>query len=221
MQDARPRLANVAVIDGRGPGFLQAGTCDGVGPQREFSNINYRGEAVSSNLALIDNDSSGSCVFALTETHVIVDELGTLDADTGYSWALQSPERLLDTRDCTTGWCNDRPVPGTVIELDLDTDAPAAAIAITATATATGGFVSAGPCALFEDGATPQTSNLNHMAGQTVTNLALVELQAGRMCLFTLAAAHVIVDVQAELTEEHDVGLSPVEPMRVHDSRNH
>ncbi|MEO6652674.1 MAG: hypothetical protein ABIP17_08465 [Ilumatobacteraceae bacterium] len=106
-----------------------------------------------------------------------------------------------------------------MIELDLHTDAPAAAIAITATATAAGGFVSAGPCELFQGGAIPATSNLNHMAGQTVTNLALVELDAGRVCLFTLASAHLIVDVQAELTEEHEIGLSPVIPTRVHDSR--
>ncbi|MEJ7801108.1 MAG: M15 family metallopeptidase [Ilumatobacter sp.] len=219
--DSRPRLANVAVIEGAGPGFLQAGTCDGVGPQREFSNLNYQGDSVRSNLALIDNDISGSCVYALTQTHVIVDELGTLDDVTGYGWSLQQPDRVLDTRDCTPQWCANRPIAGTVLELDLHTDAPAAAIAITATATAAGGFVSAGPCELFEGGAIPETSNLNHMAGQTVTNLALVELDAGRVCLFTLAAAHVIVDVQAELTVQHVIGLSPVEPTRAHDSRSH
>ena len=35
----------------------------------------------------------------------------------------------------------------------------------------------------------------------------------------TLASAHVIVDVQAELTAEHDAGLVPTDPTRVHDSR--
>ena len=30
---------------------------------------------------------------------------------------------------------------------------------------------------------------------------------------------HVVIDVQAELVPEHDVGLRPVDPHRVHDSR--
>ncbi len=217
--DDRPRIANIAVIDGRAPGYLQAGRCDGVGPGHTFSNLNYRITDVRSNLALIDNDVSGSCVYALTETHVIVDELGTLDPIAGLGWSMQEPERRLDTRTCSVTWCSGRPTGGRLIELDLDTDAPAAAIAITVTDTGAAGYISAGPCDLF-DGGIPASSNLNHLAGQTVTNLALVELVAGRVCLFTRADAHVIVDVQAELTVEQTTGLTPVEPTRVHDSRN-
>ena len=217
--DERPRIANVAVIGGQAPGFLQAGRCNGVGADHKFSNLNYLGAAVRSNLALIDNDISGSCVFALTETHVIVDELGTLDPIDGLGWSLQEPERRLDTRVCTDEWCSGRPKGGQVIELDLHTDAPAAALAITVTGTGAAGYISAGPCDLF-DGGVPAASNLNHVANQTVTNLALVELVDGRTCLFTRADAHIIIDVQAELTVEHEIGLSPVEPTRVHDSRD-
>ena len=218
MADERPRLANIAVIEGQGPGFVQAARCDGVGPDHEFSNLNYLGAAVRSNLALMSNGDVGSCVFALTSTHVIVDELGSLDPTDGYGWSLQQPARELDTRECSDTWCDGRPGARQVIELDLDTEAPAVAIGITVTDTAGPGYISAGPCDLF-DGGDPETSNVNHMAGQTVTNLALVELVDGRFCLFTHADAHVIVDVQAELTRDQDVGLSPIDPTRVHDSR--
>lgn len=218
--DDRPRIANVAVVDGSGPGFLQAGACDGVGEEHLFSNLNYLDDAARSNLALIGNGEIGSCVFALTEAHVIVDELGSLDPVDGYGWALEQPRRALDTRECSDAWCDERPDTRTVIELDLDTDAPGAAIAITVTEPEEPGFVTVGPCDSFDDLENVQTSNLNHLAGQTVTNLALVDLDDGGLCVYTLASAHVIVDVQAELTAEQDAGLAPTDPTRVHDSRD-
>lgn len=218
--DARPRIANIAAVEGAGPGFLQAGECDGVGGGQMFSNLNYLDAAPRSNLALIAGGEAGTCVFAKTEAHVLVDELGALDPAQGYGWALGQPRRALDTRECSETWCGPMPAARTVIELDLETQAPGAAIAITTTESAAPGFVTVGSCDEFADGQTVTTSNLNHLTGQTVTNLALVELDEGRVCIYTLAAAHLIVDVQAELTAEHHAGLVSITPTRVHDSRN-
>jgi hypothetical protein len=218
-EDERPRIANLAVVDGSGPGFLQAGTCDGVGDGQTFSNLNYLDDAARSNLALIAGSDAGSCVYALTEAHVLVDELGALDPETGYGWALDQPRRVLDTRECTATWCDERPSPGTVIEVDLETEAPGAAIAITATETDAPGFVTVGSCEGFADTESVPTSNLNHLEGQTATNLALVDLDDGRLCIYTLASAQLIIDVQAELTDVHEAGLTPATPTRVHDSR--
>ena len=218
--DVRPRIANLAVVEARGPGFLQAGACDGVGDGQVFSNLNYLDHSARSNLALITGSDSGSCVYALTEAHVLVDELGALDAQSGYGWALEQPRRVLDTRVCTATWCDERPAAHTVIEVDLGTDAPGAAIAITTTEPAAPGFVTVGACDAFDGVEAVPTSNLNHLAGQTATNLALVDLDEGRLCIYTLASAHLIIDVQAELTDEHEVGLTPITPTRVHDSRD-
>ena len=44
-------------------------------------------------------------------------------------------------------------------------------------------------------------------------------VEFGKVCVYTKAAAHVIVDVQAALTTAHTVGLVPINPLRVHDSR--
>ena len=105
------------------------------------------------------------------------------------------------------------------VTLDLGTEAPGAALAVTVTEPAADGFITVGPCASFEGVDEVGTSNVNHLAGQTVTNLTLVDLDEGNICLYTLASAHVIVDVQAELTAEQGAGLVPGDPLRVHDSR--
>jgi hypothetical protein len=218
--DGAARIANIAVIHGRGPGYVQAGRCGGLGPEAGFSNLNFMDAAVRSNLALMDGGDEGSCVFALTEAHVIVDELGRLDAESGYGWQLTPARRALDTRECAEAWCAERPAAGELIELDLGTSAPGAAIAITVTDTQGPGYVWVGPCSDMDGLDTPTTSNLNHMTGQTVTNLALVEVEAGTMCIYTKASAHVIIDVQAELVDDHEIGLLPVAPTRAHDSRD-
>lgn len=218
-EDDRPRIANIAAIDGAGPGYLQTGACERLGPTQNFSNLNYMGAGVRSNLTVMDGGDAGSCVFALRQAHVIVDELGRLDAARGYGWSLMAPERRLDTRECSTTWCGGRPTQGTVIEIDLGTTAPAAAIAITVTQTAGPGYISVGRCETFEGRDEPATSNLNHMANQTVTNLALVDLDNGRFCAFTRADAHVVIDLQAQLVDEQAVGLTPTDQTRIHDSR--
>ena len=219
--DDAARIANIAVVDGSGPGYAQAGQCDSVGTEHKFSNLNYADEAARSNLAVIAGGDAGACVFTLTETHVIVDELGRLTTESGYGWQLGAPHRMLDTRECTPTWCDSRPEAGAVIPIDLEVDGPAAAVAITVTDTQAPGYVSVGRCDLLEGVDRAATSNLNHGAGQTTTNLALVELDEGEMCVFTKASAHVIIDVQAELVSERTIGLVPITPERAHDSRVH
>jgi hypothetical protein len=174
---------------------------------------------VRSNLALIDSGDDGSCVYSLAEAHVIVDELGRLDTETGYGWELGPARRALDTRECSDTWCDERPGAGELIELDLGTAAPGAAIAITVTRSEDPGYVWVGKCSEMDGRDRPTTSNLNHMAGQTVTNLALIDLDEGAMCVFTRASAHVIIDVQAELVDDRTTGVLPVDPTRAHDSR--
>ena len=50
----------------------------------------------------------------------------------------------------------------------------------------------------------PPTSTVNDGRDPTVANMAFVEADgAGEVCVFTYAAAHVIVDVQSELVTEH------------------
>jgi hypothetical protein len=218
--DAAPRLANVVAVRPDERGYLQAGRCGTLGPTAEFSNLNFVPAAVRANLVVLHSGEAGSCAFALRDTDLVVDELGRLDPEVGYGWSLVESRRVLDTRECTAAWCGGRPGAGRLIRLDVGTTAPGAAIAITTVLTGGSGFVTAGLCADLDRPGTPATSNLNYAPDGRATNLALVELEEGEMCLYTSAAAHLIVDVQAELVDDQVVGLLPVDPTRVHDSRN-
>lgn len=212
-------LVNVAAVPRGGRGYLQLGECGALGPSAKFSNVNYAGVAARSNLTLVRSAAATPCVFTLTDADVVVDALAALDPQEGMGWQVAEPERALDTRTRAAG----RPKAGELIELDLGVDAPAAVVALTATEPAAAGYLSAGRCAdlgaQIAAGGRPETSNLNHGTGQTVTNLATVALDDGKLCIYTKAATHVLVDLQATLTPEQSLGLVPVDPVRVHDTR--
>jgi hypothetical protein len=129
------RIVNLTVVDARGPGFAQVGRCEDVGPASEFSTINVMNAGARANLALVPAGTSGTCAFTLTQSNLIVDELGRLTDGEGLGWSLAPGRRAIDTRECDDQWCDGRPAAGTIVPVDLDTDAPAAAIAITVTDT--------------------------------------------------------------------------------------
>jgi hypothetical protein len=214
------RIVNLTVVDSKAPGWLQVGRCSDVGPEGTFSNMNASDAGARANLALVPSGDSGVCAFALREANVIVDELGRLSNDVGYGWKLGATRRVLDTRQCTTQWCDGRPGAGAVVRVDLGTTAPAATIAVTVTDTAAEGFVTVGSCDELTGAGEVRTSNLNYGRGATTTGLALVALEEGAMCAFTRSPANLVIDVQAELTTDHQIGLLPVPPTRVHDSRD-
>jgi len=127
---------------------------------------------------------------------------------------------VLDTRECTDQWCEGRPGAGSVVHVELGTDAPAAAIAVTVTDTGAAGFVTVGRCADLVGATEMQTSNVNYNRGVTTTGLAIVAVDQGEICAYTMSPAQLVIDVQAELTSQHDVGVLPVTPTRLHDSRD-
>ena len=67
------------------------------------------------------------------------------------------------------------------------------------------GFVTVWPCA-----ARPTASNLNYVKGQNVPNLVNVKLAAdGTVCLFTMAATHLVADVGGYFTADPTSALTP------------
>lgn len=124
------------------------------------------------------------------------------------------PERVLDTR--TTG---QRLAAGATIRLDLAAEVPAGTSAIAANVTAVdpgaAGFLTAYPCSA----ARPLASSGNYTAGVSRGAQAVVPLAAdGSLCVYSSAAADVVVDLQGAFVAEGD-RFSPLAPTRLVDTR--
>src|SRR5690606_30621395 len=71
-------------------------------------------------------------------------------------------------------------------------DASAAVLNVIATTPGGAGYLTVYPC----NGAPPNASTVNYLAGATVTNSVVAKLDAsGGVCVYTLADAHIVVDV--------------------------
>ncbi len=213
--DVPTAVANLTVVDAVSAGYASAGACETVSAGAQFSNVNYQAAAASANLSVISGDATGRmCVYSHSDAHVIVDRVGTLDRSVGYGWKLTAPKRVIDTR--TTARV---PAMG-VVHVPLGVAGAGAVLNVTITGSQGAGYATIGPCSTLAPNVEPKTSTVNYGRDTTVANMAFVEAGGGgEVCVFTYAAAHVIVDVQAELVAEHKLGLVTVAPKRVHDSR--
>ena len=92
--------------------------------------------------------------------------------------------------------------------------ATGAVLNVTAVEAQAPGFLTVFPC----DTPIPEGSNLNYAAGQTIPNAVFAKLGAdGRVCIYTYAAAGLIVDVTGYMPASSDI--TPVAPARFYDSR--
>lgn len=212
---------NVTVTEPRGPGFVTVFPC---GSRPNASSLNYVGGQTVPNAVIATLSASGDvCLFTLAAAHLIVDVSGWFPAGT-YD-PLPSPQRLLDSRpgsstadgaQAGTG----RLAAGQTIEVDVagrvGLGASPATVVLNVAVTETGGpgFVTVFPCGVQR----PTASNLNHLAGQTVPNLVIAKVgAAGRVCVYTLAATHLVVDVSGSLPAASFTPLGA--PQRVVDTR--
>jgi hypothetical protein len=213
--DVPAAIANLTVVDASSPGYAVAGQCDTLAAGAQFSNVNYQAKAASANLSVVTGDASGEmCVYSYSDAHVIVDRIGTLDPSVGYGWKLSTPKRVIDTRTSTRV-----PAMG-VVHVPLGVSAVGAVVNVTISGTSGPGYATIGQCSTLAPNIEPTTSTVNYVRDGTVANMAFVEADvSGEVCVFTSAAAHIIVDVQTEMVAEHELGLVTVAPKRIHDSR--
>ena len=214
--DVPTAIANLTVVDAVSAGYVSAGVCESVSAGAQFSNVNYQATAAAANLSVIQGDATGRmCVYSHSDAHVVVDRVGTLDRSAGaYGWKLTAPKRTIDTRATARV-----PAMG-VVHIPLGVAGPGAVLNVTITGSQGAGYATIGPCSTLAPNVEPKTSTVNYGRDTTVANMAFVVADgSGEVCVFTYAAAHVIVDVQAELVTEHTLGLVTVAPKRVHDSR--
>ncbi len=132
-----------------------------------------------------------------------------------------SPQRLVDTRVGRGGHTR-QPANGIVrVPIAGRSGIPADARAVVANITIVGpdapGFATIYPCTTR----VPDASVLNHAAGQTVANSAIATLSPrGEVCVYTFAAADILVDVTGWLGSSGDSRMVPVGPTRAVDTRS-
>lgn len=201
-------LAVVATAtEAEAPGFLRVTPC---GTVATTSNVNYLDGFAVPNLVVVEPDAEGRiCVTSHATTHVIVDLFGVFvdavppDEPGGVSADIAT--RVFDSREAGA------PVAaGSVTVLDL---APAGVVAgesavvnLTALGAAAPGFVTAFPCGAD----VPDTSNLNVVPGQVVSNGAIVAVdETTRLCVFSLSSLELVVDLMGSIGAPF-VGATPV-----------
>lgn len=206
-------VVNLTAVDPGGPGYLSVSPCPGAaGP---VSSVNYRTGQTVADLAIMPVAADGTiCVQSYASAHVLVDVMGWFAA--GSPFTAVAPRRLLDTR---TGA---GPVAGgTALTVDLGAlagvpaGASAAALTVTLTGTKADGYATVYPCGQ----PAPLASDLNYDAGASVPAFTLAALPPdGHVCVFTYAAADVLVDLSGWL--DAGAGYVGITPTRLVDTRS-
>ena len=148
----------------------------------------------------------------LVTTLMVADRLLVAEAAPGT--ASISPDRVLDTR-VGVGAPTGRVSPGQVLRLTMPADVTensAVSFNLTATDAGAPGFVTTWPC-----GSQPDTSNLNVFPGVVSTNLAIVGMTAGDVCLSSSVEVHLIADLMGTFAGSDDFRAAT--PSRIVDTR--
>ena len=155
------------------------------------SSLNYlTGQVVPNGAIVALADDGAVCVHTKAESHLLVDVAGYVAAAaTGIGTT--APTRVFDSRDTSPL------VAGGMIELKvaglagIPLDASGVLLNVAVVTPDVPGYVTLWPC-----GERPRTSNLNYASGVLRANNAVTKLSpAGTVCLFSLAAADVVVDL--------------------------
>lgn len=144
-------------------------------------------------------------------------DTAALDASpvTGGLHLLPTPVRAIDTRDMPgklgAGQVLTVPIAGAG---GVSADALAAVVSVTAVEPCADTFLTVFPCG----GAPPATSVVNAVALSIVANSAVVRLAGGALCVYSLRATDVVVDVSGWIAASGDAS-QPVTPVRLVDTR--
>lgn len=189
-------VLNVTVTEPLAPGYVTVWPCGATRPVA--SNLNYVAGQTVPNVVTTGVGTGGKvCFYSWASTHLVVDVTGWY-GPVGLGWfEPRSPVRLVDTRDEEGRVTLDAP-----LEVSVG-DASAVALNVTATEGAKAGYVTVWPCGTER----PLASNLNYLAGQTVPNAVVVGAgEGGKVCLASSAPAHLVVDLNGELTAKLPTG---------------
>ncbi len=215
--DALAVVLNVTAVEPAGPGYLTVYPCGASLP--DVSNLNFsQGQTIANAVTVKIGGNGNICVFTATTTHLIVDLDGAYSPTGSASLTPRSPLRLLDTRTSGVKVAAGAQQEVTVAGANgVPADAAAAVLNVTATGTDDGaGYLTAFPCGT----SVPNVSNLNFAAGATIPNAVTVKIGIdGKVCFFTSATIHLLVDLDGVYTSTATTSLTPLVPQRLLDTR--
>ena len=198
--DASAVVLNVTAVDARGAGYLTVFPCGSSQPNA--SSVNFAAGQTVANAVIARVGVGGRvCIFSQMAADLVVDVNGFFGAAS--SFASVVPARLLETRpglatvDAQFNGVGLRGA-GMVTELvvagrgGVPINASTVVLNVTVTGAQAPGFVTVFPCGSPR----PNASNLNYTAGQSTPNAVVSKVgTSGRVCIFTLTATDLIVDV--------------------------
>ena len=198
--DASAAVLNVTVTGATGAGYVTVFPCGFQMPLA--SNLNFvAGSTVPNAVVSMVGAGGEVCLYNSAPTHLVVDLNGYYGAASGFVSVV--PGRVLDTRLGSTtvdgiGSNTGLRPSGSVTEVlvtgrgGVPSNASAVVLNVTVTEAQAAGFVTVFPCGTPR----PNASNINTPAGATVPNAVVAQVGVdGKVCLFTMSAAHLIVDV--------------------------
>ncbi|MFG2101610.1 right-handed parallel beta-helix repeat-containing protein [Micromonospora echinaurantiaca] len=209
-------VLNVTVTQPTASGFLTVYPGDVGLPNA--SNVNFVAKETVPNLVAVPmtngtvrirNGSSGT-------VHVIADLQGYYSgAGTGFT-AL-TPQRVLDTRSGGVGPFAANSTRQVDLAGRIPADATAVVLNVTVTAPTANGVLTVFPAG----GTVPATSNLNFVTGQTIPNLVMVPVVAGKVDIRNASsgATHVIADLAGWFGPSGRLSYVPKNPARILDTR--
>ena len=182
---------NVTAINPTDHGYATVYPCDA--PLPNASNLNYKPGETRPNAVITKLSSSGSvCVYTSGSTDLVIDVNAAFGDTSGMAPIV--PVRLLDSRPearFAAESITRVPIAGRAGGI---TAAQAVSLNVTAHDPTDFGFVTVFPCGE----PVPNASNLNFRPGETSPNAVIARLgQAGDVCIFSSAATHLLVDVNA------------------------
>lgn len=191
---------NLTVVHPAVAGFVTVYDC---GTRKLVSNLNYLAGETASSAAIAPVSADGRiCFFSSASTDLVVDINGWFA--TGTSFTASGPNRVFDTR------AGESPAAlrtvaktqvgnGYVLEVKVSSltgvtpasGVGAVSLGVTATRSTVAGFVT-----VFDCGTQPPTSNLNFIAGQTVSNAVIARVSAsGTVCFASSAPVDLVADI--------------------------
>jgi hypothetical protein len=213
--DVSALVLNLTVTDAQRSGYITIYPCGF--PRPLAAAINFTAGETKANLVDAMFRSDGPlCLWSNVDTDAVVDLQGFHSPSGNGRLVPRTAVRLVDTRP------DDALVDHQVLQIPVIGDGRAAAGTTTATLNVAvddpqrAGFLTVYPCGTDR----PLASNLNFVRGQTVSNEVMVQPGTdGMVCVYTTAATHLVVDLDATYETSGVAHFTALMPGRLADTR--